>query len=366
MMRIGVWSAMMALALCAGGSNSLLHAQTLGTTSGPWVMEKSGTTAGLRGIHAVGGGVAWASGTNGTVLRTEDGGYEWQSCAMPPGAEKLDFRGIWAWDDNTAVVMSSGTGEASRIYKTVDGCSSWKLTNTNDDKDGFWDAIVFQNGDYGFAIGDAHTGEVIGDPLEGRFDTRTMLLGYGWFIDDAGCKAQRGEAAFAASNSSVFVFGSRRYILGTGGKPGPHALLSPLLIGKGGSDPCLVVNVPIAGGSDSSGIFSLSFRDLSHGVAVGGDYTKPNESAETAAWSADGGKTWTAAARPPHGYRSAVAWDADAKAWIAAGTNGSDTSYDDGKTWVSLDDGNWNALSLPWVVGPNGRIAKLDPGKLPK
>jgi hypothetical protein len=40
-----------------------------------WEMESSGTTADLRGIDNVGGGVAWASGTNGTVLRTEDGGY---------------------------------------------------------------------------------------------------------------------------------------------------------------------------------------------------------------------------------------------------------------------------------------------------
>jgi hypothetical protein len=100
-------------------------------------------------------------------------------------------------------------------------------------------------------------------------------------------------------------------------------------------------------------------------LAVGGDYTKPNESSGTAAWSADGGKTWTAAAKPPHGYRSAVAWDAEAKAWIAAGTNGSDISYDDGKTWEPLDSGEWNALSWPWVVGPKGRIAKLDRGKLP-
>ena len=80
----------------------------------------------------------------------------------------------------------------------------------------------------------------------------------------------------------------------------------------------------------------------------------------------DGGKTWAAAAKPPHGFRSAVAWDADARAWIAAGTNGSDISYDDGKTWVPLDNGNWNALSLPWVVGPDGRIAKLDAGNLPR
>ncbi|HKR28434.1 MAG TPA: hypothetical protein VJS11_13315 [Acidobacteriaceae bacterium] len=119
---------------------------------------------------------------------------------------------------------------------------------------------------------------------------------------------------------------------------------------------------PVASGSTSAGIFSVAEAGQII-LVVGGDYTKPNESAGTAAWSADGGKTWTAAAKPPHGYRSAVAWDAEANAWITAGTNGSDISYDDGKTWEPLDDGNWNALSLPWVVGPEGRIAKL--GKLP-
>ena len=51
-----------------------------------WELQDSHTTASLRGIHNVGGGVAWASGTNGTVLRTEDGGYMWQTCAVPPGA----------------------------------------------------------------------------------------------------------------------------------------------------------------------------------------------------------------------------------------------------------------------------------------
>jgi hypothetical protein len=123
--------------------------------------------------------------------------------------------------------------------------------------------------------------------------------------------------------------------------------------------------VPLANEGESAGIFSLGYHTgdvVGYGyslVAVGGDYTKPNESAGTAAWTADGGQHWTAATKPPHGYRSTVAWDADAKAWIAAGTNGSDISYDDGTTWQPLDDGNWNALSLPWIVGPKGRIAKL-------
>ena len=53
--------------------------------------------------------MAWASGTSGTVLRTIDGGQTWQNCAIPPGAEKLDLRGIQGFDADTAIIMSSGT-----------------------------------------------------------------------------------------------------------------------------------------------------------------------------------------------------------------------------------------------------------------
>jgi len=135
--------------------------------------------------------------------------------------------------------------------------------------------------------------------------------------------------------------------------------------------------IPLAGGSDASGAFSLGYRytgnschDCGFGaywqfVAVGGDYTKPAESAGTAAWSGAGGLHWTASAKPPHGYRSSVEWSDSLNAWITAGTNGSDISRDDGQTWQPLDDGNWNALSLPFVVGPNGRIARLNPSALP-
>ena len=82
---------MLAVVLAACGA---AHAQ--------WDLEDSHSTADLRGIDNVGGGVAWASGTNGTVLRTEDGGYLWKACSIPPGAEHLDFRGVQAFDANTA------------------------------------------------------------------------------------------------------------------------------------------------------------------------------------------------------------------------------------------------------------------------
>src|SRR3954452_3224588 len=100
-------------------------------TLAQWQIQTFNTTADLRGIHSIGNGIAWASGTNGTVLRTEDSGYAWQSCTIPPGAERLDFRGVQAFDANTAIVMSSGKGDLSRLYKTTDGCHSWKLIFTN-------------------------------------------------------------------------------------------------------------------------------------------------------------------------------------------------------------------------------------------
>ena len=366
-------------------SLSAAAAQTLNQTSGPWVLEKSGTTAGLRGIHAVGGGVAWASGTGGTVLRTEDGGYEWQSCALPPGAEKLDFRGIWAWDDNTALVLSSGPGDQSRIYKTTDGCAHWKLLFTNPDREGFWDAMVFESRSRGY---------LLGDPVNGRFAFySTRNGGKDWKRSEAaGLEAGSGATGvFAASNSALLGGGTKPMLFGTGGafiyrrsSSGAVDSTRGLEARHGMSrhrseslrERWSRIAIPLARGGDAAGVFSIACHKRSTPgseytlVAVGGDYKKPDDPTGTAAWSSDGGLHWTASARPPHGYRSAVAWDAAAGAWIAAGPNGSDISRDDGKTWQPLDGvetgGNWNALSLPWVVGAHGRIAKLDPGRLPK
>jgi photosystem II stability/assembly factor-like uncharacterized protein len=367
------------LALLTLSASAAIHAQDI--TSGPWVMQSSWTDASFRGIHTVGGGIVWASGTNGTVLRTEDSGYMWQSCSMPPGAEKLDFRGIWAWDEDDAIVMSSGPGDQSRLYRTTDGCSHWKLVFTNPDKDGFWDAIVFWKNIKGniTALGQ-EAGILLGDPVQGHF-TRFEIENRGdeFFRskDLESTPALNGEGAFAASNSSVAL--GKRFQqgihpiawFGTGGKSGPRIYrLEGTFAEVSNYRPELLnhhwtaVSVPLASGNASSGVFSLAFRDDQHGMAVGGDYQKPNDSTGTAAWTADGGQHWTAAAKPPHGYRSTVAWDENVKAWIAAGPNGSDISYDDGKTWASLDNGNWNAISLPWIVGPKGRIAKLDEGKL--
>src|SRR5205085_641062 len=85
-----------------------------------WVEQASGTTARLRGVSAVNNNVAWASGANGTCLRTTDAGATWQLLKVP-GAEALDFRDVEAFDASTAYLLSIGEGDKSRIYKTTDG-----------------------------------------------------------------------------------------------------------------------------------------------------------------------------------------------------------------------------------------------------
>jgi hypothetical protein len=358
-----------------------------------WQMQDSGVTAGLRGIDSVDGTVAWASGTDGTVLKTVDGGAHWQRCAMLDGDKDgatLDFRGVQAWDATTAIVMSSGKGNLSRLYKTTDGCKTWKLVFKNPDGNGFWDAFGFplrHQNPHGQRISDWMDGWLLGDPVHGRFSLfRTANSGKDWYKQkNESLRADPSkQGAFAASNSSLLVdFGSP--VFGSGGSGGAQLYAqttnticvddcSPadvLLSGK--DDKWLVQSVPIGHNTESSGIFSIASRPQPRLpyrydyvlIAVGGDYAHPNDESNAAAFRLTFDQPWTASTIPPHGYRSSVQWSEALHAWITAGTNGSDISRDDGRTWQPLDDGNWNALSLPFVVGPNGRIARINPAALP-
>jgi photosystem II stability/assembly factor-like uncharacterized protein len=333
----------------------------LGTANAQWQLQTSNTTADLRGIHSIGHRVAWASGTNGTVLRTTDEGRTWQTCAIPPGAEHLDFRGIRAFDATIAFVMSIGKGDQSRLYKTIDACRTWMLVFTNPDPDGFWDAIVLNSND--------KYGELLGDPVKGRFAFwESSDKGNTWQrVNDAGLESLKDEGAFAASNSSLFLNEHVGTGFVTGGPAGARILTS-----QGGNRAFQSHALPLAGGAATTGAFSIQIRESCCWVAVGGDYSKPGESAGTAAYTHDGGKTWHPAQIKPQGYRSTVAYDEQDRSWITAGPNGTDYSTDDGENWWPLHpnlkkhdapdaDKNWNAISLPFVVGPKGRIGKFNP-----
>src|SRR5581483_1210505 len=124
-----------------------------------------------------------------------------------------------------------------------------------------------------------------------------------------------------------------------------------------------VADTPVVAGIASAGIFSIAFRTANDGIAVGGDYSKPNATGATAAVTADGGRTWKLLdKRLP--YCSGVAWAKDC--WIAVGTSGSFRSDDNGATWNRLDSENYNSVAFTtagagagWAAGPKGRIARF-------
>jgi photosystem II stability/assembly factor-like uncharacterized protein len=347
-----------------------LQAQT--AVHSPWQMQESGTTASLRGILSVDGKAAWASGTEGTVLRTLDGGAHWTKCPVPGGDKDgaaLDFRGVQAWDEKTAIVMASGLGAKSRLYKTVDGCRSWELLQKNEKKDGFWDALRMWNAKDGFLAGDPQTNPDSDHPMA-QHPYLSEINSWNGFEDDStlySLEAKPGETAFAASNSSIALAPfrtkdgeSREVWFATGGISGSRVIhFQHFNGGEPERESVDLVDLEMFPKTKTGGVFSISMRKDLNGLAVGGDYTKPNSSTGTAAYSIDSGRHWEASKKMPHGYRSSVQWSDGLKAWIAVGTNGSDISRDDGKTWEPMDDGNWNALSLPFVVGPKGRIARL-------
>ena len=309
-----------------------------------WGPAASDTTANLRGVSAINGQTVWVSGDRGTVRKTSDGGMTWQDVA-PRGVADLDFRDIEAVDDNTAFLLSSGQGPQSRIYKTTDGGGTWALLATNLEPKGFWDCMSFWDPTHGIIVGDPPTG---GD---GRFTLMTTIDGATW-QKIKGPSANKDEGAFAASGTCVFTRGTREAWFGTGGVNGARVFHS-----EDGGQTWSIAKTPIRHDSASAGIFSIAFSDALHGVAVGGDYMKPDESAGTIAITADGGKTWNAGALP--GYRSAVKYYPSG-IWIATGTSGSDESIDSGKNWKPVAGGGFNSIGT-FAVGTGGRIAILLP-----
>jgi photosystem II stability/assembly factor-like uncharacterized protein len=330
---------------------------TIHVTVTPWTVGPADAPVRFRGVSAASEAVVWASGTKGTVVRTADGGTSWQTLPIA-GAEALDFRDVDAIDPRTAYTLSIGPGEASRIYKTVDAGQHWDLQFTNHDPKAFFDAMTFADATHGIAMSDSVDGQfVILRTSDGRTWTR---------VPPAGLPAALpNEGAFAASGSNVAVVGTDHIWIGTGAASRARVLRS-----RDGGTTWAVSPTPLIAGA-SAGIFSIAFRDATHGVIVGGDYKKEREAIDNVAVTSDGGVSWTLVREQGlSGFRSAVAYVPGAKtpSLIAVGPAGADYSSDDGRRWHPLDLGGegFHAFSMPrhgsagWGAGEHGRIARID------
>jgi len=317
--------------------------------TGPWwSVQSTGVDANLRGVAVVvrhGSTIIWATGSKGTIVRSKDGGNTWEPARIS-GAENLDFRGVQTFDGQTVYVMSSGEGEQSRIYRSTDGGGTWEMQYSDKRKSFFLDALACSDGKRCFALS---------DPMDGKFLLLSTTDGMHWkeMPQEHMPPALPQEGAFAASNSSLLLYGKSEIYFATGG-PAARVFHSTDL-----GQSWTLSETPVLSGKPSQGIFSIA-RAGETVVVVGGDYSEPNRVEKTAAYSADEGKTWHLAEGMPKGYRSGV--DTFDAGFVAVGPNGAETSRD-GIQWVEIGSPNLNAVTFisgkGWGVGAKGMAAEF-------
>ena len=317
-----------------------------------WQPVPTGSAARLRGLSAVSGSVAWASGSGlGAVLRTVDAGATWASVA-PPGAEGLDLRDVEASSATHAVVLAVGIGPAARIYVTDDGGATWAEAFHNTDERAYYDCLAFSTPERGLALS---------DPVDGAFRLlETSDGGRSWtpVNPDGMPAALPNEFAFAASGTCLTAGQDQTTYLGSGGQAPARVFTS-----RNRGHTWSVTEVPVVGGP-SAGVFSVRFRDRLTGVAIGGDLSNPTAGLGSAAWTSDGA-TWQVADPAPGGYRSGSAWlPRAADVVVAVGPTGSDVSVDAGRRWAPLGSFGFDSFDCAadgacWASGDQGRVARL-------
>ena len=304
----------------------------------------------FRGLDVISRKIAWVSGTGGTVLKTNDGGNTWENISVP-NSSTVDFRDIEVFDKNTAIVM--GISSPARFYKTKNGGKNWDLVYFNDHKDIFFDGMSFWSKNRGIAFS---------DPINGKhYLIKTNDGGETWQeISSDGIPDKLDvEYGFAASGTGLPVWGNKTAWLGMGG------LKSRVFKSTDGGINWTVVETPLVHGGQSTGIYSVAFRNRKVGVAVGGDYTDQNIS-NTMIYTEDGGETWHLPENKLDEYHECVT-HIRGNTFIAVGPTGIDISKDNGKNWMIENRRikNLTAIAFPknsrvgFAVGKSGNIFKV-------
>ncbi|MEO8275173.1 MAG: oxidoreductase [Thermoanaerobaculia bacterium] len=311
-----------------------------------------GRDVSLRGLSVVDDAVVWVSGTSGTIARSRDGARSFETRSPVELADR-DFRDIEGFDAQRAVALA--VGAPARIVATSDGGASWHIVYRNERTESFLD---------GFDFWDDRRGIAFGDPLDGRF---LILLtadgGETWreLAVAARPAAFPGEAAFAASGTSIRILPGGVVAFGTGG------VRSRVWVSEDYGASWSVRDAPLRQGPESAGLFSLAGHGTgarAEWLAVGGDYKQERERRDVAFVTRDRGRSWSAVVPPPGGFRSAVE-RLPHGGWITTGTTGTDVarSLKEGFRPLALD--GWNAVrvakrgTLVVLAGSGGRIARL-------
>ena len=300
----------------------------------------SGTKTSIRGLCVVDDKIVWASGSNGMVAKSTNGGNSF-SWMQVPNFEKRDFRDIEAFDSNTAIIIA--IAEPAQILKTIDGGKNWKIVFTDSIKGMFLDAMSFA---------DNKKGVVIGDPINNKtFIATTKDGGNTWKKANKNLTIlDSGEAFFASSGSNI-VYQKKKMFFVSGGKK------SSLYYNN------KKYELPIVQGLESTGANSIDVYK-NKAIIVGGDFSKDSSTANNCVLVDLNKMIFTKPKTSPTGYRSSVVY-IDQNIATACGINGVDISNDAGLNWQKISNDGFHVIKKSkkgkavFLAGSKGRIAKL-------
>jgi photosystem II stability/assembly factor-like uncharacterized protein len=274
----------------------------------------------IRGLSVVDDSVAWISGSNGWIGRSMDSGRNWEMHQVV-NYETLNFRSIFAFDKNNALIASAGTPAV--ILATYDGGKSWITAYSNTDTLAFLDGMDFRN---------SKEGIVYGDPVNGQMMIlKTVDGGKHWTQNNEAPLLKDGESSFAASGTGIRLSGKNEILIATGG------LISRIFYSADNGKTWKIFTPSFVHGQKSTGIFSLASDNRKTIIAVGGDYLTDTIRTDHIYYSTDKGNSWLKPLTPTRGYRECVEV-IRANTYIAAGPSGMDISYDNGKNWQPFSD----------------------------
>ena len=300
----------------------------------------------IRSIELMGNSLAFAAnkGTFGTL--------ELSSGKLRSNVQKYDtivpeFRAI---AHNATDFFMLSIGNPALLYKTGED-GSMDLVYIEEGEDVFYDAMTFWNNREGIAVGDSRKGclSIIVTRDGGHHWTKIPCEQLPSGIE--------GEGAFAASNTNVKTIGDNVWIGTTSGR---------IFYSADKGKQWEVYQTPIRNAKPTEGIYSIDFFDNQLGVAIGGDYTNPDNKKANKAITKDGGKTWQLLSDGlDPGYKSCIQFvpGSNGSGIVAVGFNGISYSSDMGINWKQISKESFYTLrfqndSVAYAAGKN-RISKL-------
>lgn len=260
--------------------------QSAGSTVTPSVLERRDF---FYGVAVPSPGLLWLAGSNGKIVRSEDGGRQWQ---LQASQTKASFQDIAAWDARNAVAV----GNKGVVATTADGGLHWKQVDAPKS-----------------SVANKLTRVV------------TLAQGQAWAVGEMGALLYSGDFGTTWQrkraeedvgwNDVAFADAKTGWVVGEFGR---------MLRSSDGGATWLALEAPV-----KSSLMGVAFRDARNGIAVG------LEGVVLA--TGDAGASWRAVKSGTAEHLFTVAWDARNSAWIAGGNQG---------VWVS-----GSADALDWKAG---------------